>query len=310
MGKPWTTWLVAALPLVGLLELSAHGVQLARVVPDGDWVAARDVVKGMVKGDDLVTFAPDWASPLGRKAFGDELITVERAAPPDVTRFPRALEVSIRGQHLEELADWKVLEERAAGRVTIRVLENPRPVHVLSDLVTLFEQGQGTLTRVEGDHEEPCMRGRGPILSGNLGFGAAVPQDRIMCPRGGYAAVTVLPDLEYRPRRCIYVPPLGGAAMLRITFTGVHFGGVLHGHHGLYTEAERAKDGQPVTLNLRTAGASGDVPVGRFVHKDGDGWRGFEVPTPTLAGKTGELVAEITSPNSNKRLYCFEADTR
>jgi hypothetical protein len=46
------------------------------------------------------------------------------------------------------------------------------------------------------------------------------------------------------------------------------------------------------------------------VHRDGDGWKPFEVDTSELAGKTTELVAEVSSPGGDRRLYCFEADTR
>ena len=61
-----------------------------------------------------------------------------------------------------------------------------------------------------------------------------------------------------------------------------------------------------MTLTFKT----GDATLGSVVHRDGDGWKPFELDTSALAGKTGELFAEISSPSGDKRLYCFEADTR
>jgi hypothetical protein len=86
----------------------------------------------------------------------------------------------------------------------------------------------------------------------------------------------------------------------------VPFGRVIHGHHALYVEAERSKDGAPVTLTFRV----GDVVLGSVVHKDGDGWKPFELPTGDLEGKTAELVVDVSAANGNRRMYCFEADTR
>ena len=63
-------------------------------------------------------------------------------------------------------------------------------------------------------------------------------------------------------------------------FLGVHLGHTLHGHHGLYVEAERDRRGPPVTLTFRV----GDAVVGSVVHHDGDGWKPFEFDTSALAG--------------------------
>ena len=155
------------------------------------------------------------------------------------------------------------------------------------------------------DEPQPVVRARGPAQTGNLGFGPAVPGDRFACG-GGFAGVSVIADLDYEARRCIYAPPPGGARVLRIAFRGVKFGSTLHGHHGLYVEAERNKNGAPVTLALRV----GDDYVGKVVHNDGEGWKGFELPTGELEGKTADLVAEISAPSGNRRAYCFEAITR
>ena len=82
-------------------------------------------------------------------------------------------------------------------------------------------------------------------------------------------------DLDYRPRRCFYAPAQGPNATIRLRFDSIAFGKVLHGHHGLYVEAERDQKGAPVEIAFR----SGDKSFGKLVHRDGEGWKGFELDT-------------------------------
>ncbi len=102
---------------------------------------------------------------------------------------------------------------------------------------------------------------------------------------------------------------------MRLRFSNVKLGKTLHGHHGLYVEAERNQRGAPVTITFKV----GDALVGSVVHKDGDGWKPFEFDTSRIGadgpeGDAGErradIVAEISAPNGERRMYCFEADTR
>ena len=93
----WKKWAFAVVPAVGLFELAAHAVQTHSIPASADWVAARDYVGAQAKADDLVVFAPSWVDPVGREQFGPRLATLEREGRADETRFPRALEVSIRG---------------------------------------------------------------------------------------------------------------------------------------------------------------------------------------------------------------------
>jgi hypothetical protein len=308
----WRRWAFAAVPAVGLLELGAHGIQTHSVVPDADWQGARAYVASQAKPDDLVTFAPRWVDPIGRQEFGSEIATLEREARPDETRFPRAFEVSIRGGHDASLAAWRKLDERRFGAVTVATLENPSPVHVLEDLVSMVGPQRMQVSRIDGDHATDCVFGRGSPQSGGLGTGPAVPSERFACPGGGFVAVSVAANLDYTPHRCIYAPP-GGKGVTRIRFDGVTLGHILHGHHGLYVEAERNRAGAPVTLTFRV----GDTVLGSVVHNDGDGWKPFEFDTTALADEAArssngraDVVAEIASPNGERRMYCFEADTR
>ncbi len=283
--------------------MAAHVAQTHAVERDDDWFRARDYVASHAGPEDLVAFAPAWADPLGRRYFGRDIATVEREARPDETRFPRAFEVSLRGAHLSSVAQWRRQETTRFGGVTVTVLQNPDPVLVLEDLVSMVNPSRMRASRVDGSREVDCPFGHGAIESGGLGYGPAVGSSRFVCPGGGFVTESVVADLDYRPHRCIYAPPVGG--MLRLRFIGVRFGRFLHGHHGLYVEAERGGSGAPVTIAFKV----GDSNLGSVSHRDGDGWKPFELGTEALAGQRVDLIAEIAS-NGDRRMYCFEADTR
>ncbi len=319
--RPWQRWAFAAVPAVGLLELGAHVVQTHSSIPDADWRSARDYVGSQIQPDDLVSFAPRWVDPIGREQLGPSLATLEREARPDESRFPRAFEVSIRGAHDASLEGWRQTGESRFGAVTVRTLENPQPVHIVDDLVSMVGAERMQVSRVDGDKVTDCPFSHAAPAGGGLGAGPALPADRFVCPGGGFVAASVAADLGYRARRCIYTTPQGGGrGLVRIRFRGVRLGRSLHGHHGLYVEAERNKTGAPVTITFRV----GDQVVGSVVHHDGEGWKPFEFDTSELAAaanKTGhddgseaggrvDLVAEIGSPSADRRMYCFEADTR
>jgi hypothetical protein len=287
-------------PVVGLLELVAHLGQTVPAASNADWGRAKAYVQAQAKPDDLVAFAPRWIDPVGRERFGPAIATLEREARPDESRFPRALEVSIRGSHLPALRGWKKEAEQRFGGVTVTTWDNPTPVHLLDDLVSHVDPARMRVSRGGAD----CPFQHLPSQSGNLGFGPAIPGNRFVCPGGTFVGMSVVTDLDYVPHRCVYAPPAGGAPT-RIEFLDVHFGKTLRGHHAIYVEAERNKQGPTVTLTLR----AGDITLASLEHHDGDGWKSFELDTGALAGQTTDLVAEV-SGQGDRRYYCFEADTR
>ncbi len=295
-----------AVPAVGLIELFLHLWQTtAGVIPPGDWRAAREAVRKQVQPSDLVVFAPSWADPLGREYLGDDLATMEREARPDESRFPRAIEVSIRGKHRAELAHWRAVAKEKVGAVTITTLENPAPVKLLDDLLAHAALRTMTVARVENDREVACSWAHGAAQAGSLGAGPATPADKFTCAGGSVVGISVIFAMDNTPRRCLLATTPGGGSVLRITFTDVLFGRVLHGHQALPQFAERDKKGPPVTILFRTA----ETSLGNLVHHDGDGWKAFELDTHELEGKRGDLVAEISSSAAGRQ-FCFEADTR
>ncbi|HEX3772568.1 MAG TPA: hypothetical protein VHV30_16935 [Polyangiaceae bacterium] len=308
-------WAFAVVPAIGVLELGAQLVQARRHIDGGDWKRARDFVAGAAHPDDLVTFAPRWVDVIGREEFGPQVATLEREARPDETRFARAFEVSMHGGHDARLEGWKRIEDHDFGQVHVTTLENPSPAHVLDDLVSLVSPDRLQVQRVDGDKVVDCPFTHAGVQSGGLGAGPAVPGDRFVCPTGGFVGASVAADLDYYPRRCIYAPPQGNRSVLRLRFENVQIGRTLHGHHGLYVEAERNKTGQPVTITFRIH----DAVVGAVVHHDGDGWKPFEFDTSAQLeggaqeganGARADVVVDISSPSGDRRMYCFEADTR
>ncbi|HXX65793.1 MAG TPA: hypothetical protein VEK07_01345 [Polyangiaceae bacterium] len=309
LSKPWRSWLVAAaIPSAALLELGAHVIQTCSVVGEADWKAAREYVAAQIRPDDLLTFAPRWADPLGRQYFGANLATIEREARADESAFPRAFEVSIHGGHDPSLVEWRRTDRRRFGGVLVTTLENPAPVRVLDDFVSMAASASRVhVSIVQGGAEVDCPFSRGAPGSGALGFGPAVAADRFACPGGNLVAPTVLADPDYYPaRRCIYARPPGAGGTLRLRFLGVALGRSLRGHHALYAEAEQPAQGPPVTIAI---GIEGSL-VGQAVHRDGESWKEFEFDTSGYAGTHADVVVDIGAPSAERRMYCFEATSR
>ena len=297
-------WLVCFVPLVGIVELVLHVKQTASVVRDEDWTAARDAVKAELQPDDLVSFAPFWADPLGRRSFGDAIATTRREGRSDERRFRRAFEVSIRGAHDPALARWKTVSEKRTGDVTVTLLENPDYTMVLDDLLDLATPDRLAVTRVDAAGEQPCPFVRGGTSGGStvVPQGLLVPGDKFACP-GGHVGIAVLHALDHHPHVCLYATPIQGST-LRLRFSNVTFGTALFGHSGIQWVAERTPAPEKVAMTF----SAFDHLLGQHFHKVGVGWVGFELPTPELEGKKGELVAEIAS--SAQKQFCFEATTR
>ncbi len=297
-------WLLCLVPLVGVVELAVHVTQTTSVVPDDDWTAARDLVKAKVEPDDLVTFAPFWADPLGRRSFGDAIATMKREGRSDERRFRRAFEVAIRGAHDPGLARWKTLEVQKAGAVTVTLLENPDYTRVIDDLLDLATPDRLTVTRVDAAGEQPCPFQRGGTSGGStvVPQGLLVPGDKFACA-GGHVGISVLHALDHHPHVCFYATPIQGST-LRLRFSNVSFGTALFGHSGLQWVVERTPAAEKVAMTF----SAFDHVLGQHFHKVGVGWASFELPTPELEGKKGDLVAEIAS--SAQKQFCFEATTR
>lgn len=303
----WTQagWLLCLVPLVSLVELVLHIKQTTSdVVSDSDWEAAKGLVQADLKGDDLVTFAPFWADPLGRRTFGPEIATMKREGRSDERRFARAYEISIRGAHDPTLSDWKKVKEEHAGAVTITLLENPDYTKVIEDLVDLVTPDRLAVYTVTSGEEQACAFQRGATAGGStvVPQGLLTPADKFVCG-GGHVGVAVLDDLHHHARLCVYATPMPNAT-LRLRFSNVTFGGSIHGHSGVQWVAERTPAPDRIPLTFQAF----EHTLGTHQHKVGVGWVGFELPTGELDGKKGDLTVDVGS--ASQRQFCFEATTR
>jgi hypothetical protein len=185
------------------------------------------------------------------------------------------------------------------------VYENPSFTKPLVDLVDLVGPEHATVVRVDDKGEAACTWQRGAGQPGGLSVpqGPAVPGDKFVCPGGGYVGVAVLHAIDHHPHMCIFASPPGANGVLRIKFASVTFAQAIHGHSGVQWVDDRNASGEKVALTFSAFGR----PIGVNPHRTGTGWINFEFPTPELAGRKGELIAEITGAQPH---YCFEADIR
>ena len=77
----------------------------------------------------------------------------------------------------------------------------------------------------------------------------------------------------------------------------------LVGHGGLYWMTERAGRGAPIELVVEVDG----VPIGTFIHADGDGWTRFEMTIPSPSAEPRDVGFIVSSPGDRDRDFCFEA---
>ncbi len=304
-------WWFMVFPLVAVVELVSQFVIQARVPKPEHWRAAHDHIARARREGDLVTSAPVWTDPLARMHFRD-LIALRDAARPDASRYPRAWVATIRGAEHPDFQGWRETSSQSFGPVTVRLLTNPAPATVRFDFADNLRPPNVTVERVEGESRRGCAFAGGlPVTGGGLGQGALPGPERFQCGEPwNYVGVTVIEDMQHRGRRCIWSHPVQGGVMVT-RFDAVPMGAVIHGHHGIAYEAERGDDfgndlGGPVELRVLID----DRSVGASVHRDGEGWKGFEFNTAAYAGSTHRVTFEVRSERAGMRHYCFEGDTR
>ncbi|HEX4335331.1 MAG TPA: hypothetical protein VH062_05420 [Polyangiaceae bacterium] len=305
MAKKALAWLLV--PAVGLIELAAHAYFSSRPPSPEEWKTGRTTLADLRRHDELVVIAPYWAEPNARYAFGDELMPVRDVARADETAYARAIEVSIIGASAPELAGWKVLEERNVGKLRMRVLANPAPAHVTFDFVDAVADATVADVRAAGA-ETPCPYTTTARRSaGGLHGDPAFPAARHACSgtEAHFVGVTVVEDEQWHGRRCIWAEPTDGAE-LAIRFHDVPLGKTLRGHATLPWWLERELHGAPVTLRVLVNGQE----LGVYEHRDGQGWRMFEMPLEKFSGTRADVEFRVSSRRSHDRQFCFEANTR
>jgi hypothetical protein len=304
MPRKALAWLLV--PVLGLTELGAHAYFSTRPPSPEEWRAARPAVAALRRKGELIVVAPHWAEPNARAAFGEELMPLADVARADESAYARALEVSILGSDAPELRGFKLVDERRTGKLRLRVLENPAPAHPTFDF--LAEVPNATVADVRRDAETPCaFTTTARRSAGGLHGDPAFPAARHVCGGGEahFVGVTVVEDSEWRGRRCIWAEPTNGAE-LTIRYHDVPLGRVVRGYATLPWWLERELRGAPVEMRILVNGED----IGSYVHRDGDGWKRFEVPLGAHAGTRADVEFRIHSRRSHDRQFCFQADTR
>ena len=304
----WTRFLWLLVPILGVVELAAHFVFARRAPTDAEWQAVRGSVAELRRSDELVVVAPRWADPLARKALGEALMPLHHVARPDESGYPRALELSALGASAPELAGWRVVEERNAGRFRLRVRENPAPARVLFDFVDGLTPERVQVVERNGSELRECpWQPNARRSAGGLPGPPAFPARRFGCPEGEpfFVGATVIDDPEYRPRRCIWAQPTPRGVLV-VRFAQVPIGSKLRGHAGMPWLILRDVRGVPVELQVSVAGKS----VGTLQHREQQGWQPFEFSTGEFSGQTADVEFQIRSADARDRQFCFHADTR
>jgi hypothetical protein len=303
----WARYAWLVIPVAGLGELAAHFYFARRAPTPGEWQGARSALVELKKPGDLVVIAPDWGDPLARMAFGEELMPLRDVARADESAYARAVEVSVLGRDAPELAGWRITDQRTSGRFRFRVFENPAPARVSFDFVErLGPNGVRVVEKTAAAELDCAWNPKARVETGSLPGPPTFPPQRFACQGGQqfFVGVTIIDDQRYRPRRCIWAHPTPHGPLV-IRFDAVPLGASIRGHAGLPWLIMRDGLGPPVELEVRAGGRS----LGTFVHRDQDGWSGFEFPT----GQPGAIAAvefEVRSTSTRERHFCFHADTR
>lgn len=299
--------LVVGFLLLGLGELGLHIVHAQKSPRPEEWALLKEPVAQEKHPGDVVIVAPSWADPWARQTLGNDVFSLRDVARSDISRYATALEIGALGQTSSELRDFREISRKQAGPFTLRRLENPNFVPTVIDFVDRIAAGQAEVLVSEPEAKCPFNKTARPV-AGGLGGHPTFPAARFECPGGVFFNVseTVIADQDFRPRRCIWAhPPNKGA--VRIRFSDVSLGQVLRGHGGMYWLIERDKPGVPVIVDVRVDGQE----IGRYEHKDGDGWSQFEMPLGGHAGKKNATVEfNVSARNNLHRHFCFEAHSR
>lgn len=322
-AKSRAVWLWALVPAFGLFELGLHVWQVQRALTSEDWDRAVAELRTHIAEADGIVVAPDWAEPVARRALGS-LATEERMAVADYTRYKTVWELSVDDATVLP-SDWlkvpALVVTPTARRIHVRQRTNPTHNPVVTDLLTLASRGSDsdlTVTRGTIGAETPCVwhRGVARVEADHEAWGPARGAHYAECTDGTKLSVQVVPDHDWRPRRCFLVPTTGAGSRTRLVFHNVVFSGAVWMHTGLHGYSEdRQNHGLDVTTwvglhVLNDANEQAEWPVGSDTHRDGEGWKRFEIEDLGIAwGTIGDLLVDISSDASG-RLYCFEGSTR
>jgi hypothetical protein len=300
-------WL--AVPLVGLGELGAS-VYFSRRAPQIDeWRGLASEVRARKRDSDLIVIAPEWAEPLARTAFTDQLMPILDVARPDEKSYPRALEISALGHESPLVTSWPVLREERLGKFWLRTRQNPHfepPLFVLTEHALPPELSVSE--RGPSGESTPCRYGtRPPSSASGLLARPAFPRLRFSCgpSEGDFVGTTIIEDQHDRARRCLWANPAPGG-LLTLNFASVPLGDWLDGYVGFPFFRFRDQGWPKVTMSF----AVDAVALGTHDHLPESGWHPFRLSTAQFRGGSHEVRIQIFGADSRELELCFYAATR
>lgn len=309
-GRRALRWGAVGVGAIGLAELLAH-VYFANAAPTlAEWSALRPVVQDLVQGETLVLVAPEWAQPNARFALGKELMPLAHVARPDESRFARALEISILGETHSDVEGWRLESERREGDFTLRTWANPQPTPPVYDFLARAEPPHLSVSVVspKGVTHECKFSATARVSNGDLFGHPTFPAQRFICSRKrdwSFVGRTVIEDHDYAPRQCLWAHPTR-SGVLTLSFDSVPIGSSIHGHGAMPYFFSRESRGTPIIVSIWVGGEE----LGRVTHRDGEGWKPFEVSTERFRGQTLPVEFRVQSRRDSKRQFCFQAEMR
>ena len=300
--------LIVCVCLIAVWETAAHFVLNGRAPSSQEWQGIKPRVSALFNRGDLVIAAPAWGEPLARQALGDALMPLPVVARADDDEFPRAIQIGILGQERREFSDWPELHRETFGKFELSVRKNPTFEPIRYQLLEHVDSTSMTVSQLRNGHDEACPFNDSAAMSaGNLGGDPTAPKMRFVCSGGPlhWVGVTIIDDEKYRPRRCMWAPPLA-AGPLVLRFYQVPFGRHLVGHAGAPWLMVRDGVGPPITLTASTSRGT----LGSVAAKDTDGWVRFEWNTESLENTTADLQLSIVGAQGGDQRFCFTLESR
>lgn len=316
---------VMALPIVALAELVVGRWQDRRVPTQAEWARAAVLATSLARPDAStrlpIIVAPRWATPDGDLALGgfgaqrtpdQAVVDTHVTGRSSLETAAHVVELSVYGADDPDVRGWNVARSERFGALSVRLLDNPKPSRLLRDLSDEIDP-KAQVSRVDPAGKSQACRwepsGQQKMFA--LFAGPMAPQQRFSCPpfdpNWTFVAPTVITDLDYVPRRCIFMHP-DRDQITRVELPPRTIGRRVVAWTGLPYTAERELKFAAYHAAISVDGHR----VAEVTHVDGDGWKRFEGDTSQYAGKEAPIAIETWAEGaaSVMRQACVAAEVR
>ena len=276
----------AGIACLAAVETAVAIVAPTRAPREEDWRAVSAAVRVDFRPGDLIVAAPEWSDVVMRQHLGD-LLPLAAAGRLDGARFARVWEVSQGGARSAEAG--AVAYQQRFGNLTLRRLERPAAT-VVYDFVERWTDAEV--------HRVDQRSGRA--------VDCAKKADRIQCPDVGWNFVRrQTAEVDTRLHQALLAQPVAGSTVV-IEFPAATLGREITLATGMSDVWARKAARGTVDLTVAIDGH----PREKVTTRNESGWLITRVDTSALAGKTGAVRFEITSPAPYQRQFVFAAEAR